>query len=128
MSTAAPKRPGLFSRLTRSQHQVDADALEQRAAVVGATHVRDCTAGTATTVSGRLRSVTLRPVGKAPAVEAELWDGTGRLRLLFLGRRRIPGITPGRSIVVEGRPIVREGDWTMVNPRYTLLPSSPDSA
>ena len=127
MSTAAPKRPGLFSRLARTQNQVDADTLEERASIAGATHVRDCTAGTSTTVSGRLRSVTLRPVGKAPAVEAELWDGTGRLRLLFLGRRRIPGITPGRSLVVEGRPIVRDGDWTMVNPRYTLLPSSPDS-
>jgi hypothetical protein len=76
------------------------------------------------TVSGRLRSVTLRPVGKAPAVEAELWDGTGRMTLLFLGRRRIPGITPGRHVVVHGRAILRDGDRTMVNPRYELLPAS----
>jgi hypothetical protein len=57
-------------------------------------------------------------------VEAELWDGTGRMRLLFLGRRRIPGITPGRSVVVTGRPIIRDGEWTMVNPRYSLQPTT----
>jgi RecG-like helicase len=113
---------GLFSRLTRSQTQVDADQLESEATAHGATHIRDCTGGATSTVTGRLRSVTLRPVAKAPAVEAELWDGTGRLTLLFLGRRRIPGITPGRHLVVHGRAIVRDGERTMVNPRYELLP------
>ena len=68
------------------------------------------------TVTGRLRSVTLRPVANAPAVEADLWDGTGRLTLLFLGRRRIPGITPGRHLVVHGRAIVRDGERTHGQP------------
>ncbi len=117
-------RPGLFARLLRTQAELDADRLETEATAQGATLVRDCQGGCVSTVSGRLRSVTLRPVGKAPAVEAELWDGTGRLTLLFLGRRRIPGITPGRHIVVHGRAIVRDGDRTMVNPRYELVPSS----
>ncbi|MDA8434950.1 MAG: OB-fold nucleic acid binding domain-containing protein [Actinomycetales bacterium] len=113
---------GLFGRFTRSQTEVDADRLEDDATDLGATHIRDCVGGTTATVTGRLRSVTLRPVAKAPAVEAELWDGTGRMTLLFLGRRRIPGITPGRHVVVHGRPICRDGETAMVNPRYELLP------
>lgn len=118
------RKPKLLERLTRSQSELDADRLQEESEVKGATLVKDCQGGCTSTIQGRLRSVTLRPVGKAPAVEAELWDGSGRLTLLFLGRRRIPGITPGRSIVVHGRAIVREGDRTMVNPRYELLPSS----
>lgn len=120
MSTS---RPGLLNRFTRTQTQVDADRLEDDATDLGATHIRDCVGGKVTTVTGRLRSVTLRPVGKAPAVEAELWDGTGRMTLLFLGRRRIAGITPGRHLVVHGRPICRDGETAMVNPRYELLPT-----
>ena len=119
-------RPGLFARLLRTQAELDADRLETEATAQGATLVRDCQGGCVSTVSGRLRSVTLRPVGGAPAVEADLWDGTGRLTLLFLGRRRIPGITPGRHLVVHGRAIVRDGDRTMVNPRYELLPATAD--
>jgi len=120
----SPRRPGLVARLLQTQAELDADRLETEATAQGATLVRDCQGGCVSTVSGRLRSVTLRPVGKAPAVEAELWDGTGRMTLLFLGRRRIPGITPGRHVVAHGRAIVRDGDRTMVNPRYELVASS----
>lgn len=112
----------MLSRLARTQTQVDADRLEDDATSQGATLIRDCVGGCTTTITGRLRSVTLRPVAKAPAVEAELFDGTGRITLLFLGRRRIPGIAPGRHVVVHGRPIVRDGERAMVNPRYELLP------
>jgi hypothetical protein len=117
-------KQGFLSRLLKSQTDLDADRLQTEAEDKGATLVKDCQGGCVSTVQGRLRSVTLRPVGKAPAVEAELWDGSGRLTLLFLGRRRIPGITPGRSIVVHGRAILRDGSAVMVNPRYELLPAS----
>jgi len=71
---------------------------------------------------GTLRTVTLRPRGGVPALDAELFDGTGVLTLTWLGRRRIAGITPGRSIQVEGRVSVRDGDSVMYNPRYELMP------
>jgi hypothetical protein len=125
--TTDGRKTGLFARLSRTQAEVDADRLQEESADRGATLVKDCTGGCVSTVQGRLRSVTLRPVGRAPAVEAELFDGTGRLTLLFLGRRRIPGITPGRHLVVHGRAIVREGERTMVNPTYELLPASSES-
>jgi len=119
-------RPGLLQRFTRTQTEVDADRLEGRARHPGAAHVRDCIGGTTTTVTGPLRSAMLRPVVTAPVVEAELGDGTGRRTLLVLGRRRIPGITPGRVVVVHRPPIVRDGEAALVHPRDQLLPCGTD--
>ena len=44
---------------------------------------------------GTLRTVTLRPRGGVPALEAELYDGSGVITVIWLGRRRIAGIAPG---------------------------------
>ncbi|MDT0201385.1 OB-fold nucleic acid binding domain-containing protein [Nocardioides sp. AE5] len=71
-------------------------------------------------LTGTLRTVTLRPRGGVPAIEADLWDGTGVITLVWLGRRRIVGIDPGRSVTVEGRIGVRETHRIMYNPRYEL--------
>ena len=73
-------------------------------------------------LEGHLRTVTLRPRGGVPALEAELSDGTGSLIIVWLGRRRIVGVEPGRDLVVEGRIGVAHGARTIFNPRYELLP------
>jgi hypothetical protein len=64
--------------------------------------------------------VTLRPRGGVPALEAELYDGSGIITLVWLGRRRIAGIEPGRNLRVEGRIGRMEGARVMFNPRYEL--------
>ena len=69
---------------------------------------------------GQLRTVTLRPRGGVPALEAELYDGSGSITVLWLGRRRIAGIFPGRSIRVTGRIGVHDGVRVIYNPRYDL--------
>lgn len=69
---------------------------------------------------GSLRTVTLRPRGGVPALEAELYDGSGFITLIWLGRRRIAGIEAGRAIMVEGRIGVQEKMRVMFNPRYEL--------
>ncbi|MEZ5095239.1 MAG: hypothetical protein R2731_03450 [Nocardioides sp.] len=57
-----------------------------------------------------------------PALEAELYDGTGVVTLTWLGRRRITGVVPGRSLQVHGRIAVIDGQPIMFNPRYELMP------
>jgi RecG-like helicase len=74
------------------------------------------------TVQGTLRTVTLRPRGGVPALEAELYDGSGAISLVWLGRRRIGGIAPGRVVRVQGRIGVQDGQRVMYNPRYELRP------
>lgn len=71
---------------------------------------------------GTLRTVTLRPRGGVPALEADLDDGSGTITVVWLGRRRIAGIVPGRSLRVEGRIGAHDGRRMIYNPRYELLP------
>ncbi|GIG41017.1 OB-fold nucleic acid binding domain-containing protein [Cellulomonas phragmiteti] len=71
-------------------------------------------------VSGVLRSVTLRPRDGVPAIEAELYDGSGALDLVWLGRRSIAGIEPGRRLKVDGMVCQVDGRRTVFNPRYEL--------
>lgn len=72
------------------------------------------------TLHGTLRAVTLRPRSGVPALEAEMYDGSGMALLVWLGRRRIAGIEPGRRLTVHGRLGVRDGDVVLFNPRYEL--------
>lgn len=71
---------------------------------------------------GTLQTVTLRPRGGVPALEADLFDGTGVITVVWLGRRRIAGIVPGRAIEVQGRVGLHDGTPTIYNPRYELIP------
>ena len=93
--------------------------------VTGSTPIVDCVerAGVLTTVTGVLKAVSLRPTAGVPAVEADLFDGSGHLTVVFLGRRSIAGIEPGRRLIATGRVNCREGAAMMYNPRYQLLPN-----
>ncbi|MEJ5944517.1 OB-fold nucleic acid binding domain-containing protein [Pseudokineococcus basanitobsidens] len=75
-------------------------------------------------VCGTLRSVTLRPRAGTPALEAEVFDGSGSLAVIWLGRREIAGVEAGRRIKVEGLVSVVDRHAVMYNPRYELLPTA----
>ena len=83
--------------------------------------IADCAERTPVRLRGTLKNVTLRPRGGVPALEAELFDGSDSLTLVWLGRREIAAITPGRSVEVQGRIGRHGGDRIIYNPRYTLL-------
>ena len=72
-------------------------------------------------VAGRVKSVRVQPRAGTSNLECVLADDTGRLLLVFQGRRRIPGIQPGARLVVEGMV----GDWArrqaILNPDYELI-------
>jgi hypothetical protein len=84
--------------------------------------IADCDDRTPVRLRGTLKTVTLRPRGGVPALEAELFDGSDSLILVWLGRREIAAISPGRAIEVEGRIGRHGGDRIIYNPRYQLLP------
>ncbi|MCL2091015.1 MAG: OB-fold nucleic acid binding domain-containing protein [Micrococcales bacterium] len=107
--------------LLASREQVEAD--EERAdalAVAGCTPVAELPDRHRASASGVLRSVTLRPREGVPALVAELYDGSGSLDLVWLGRREIAGIVPGRRLVVEGMVTRLDGRRAVYNPRYQL--------
>ena len=74
------------------------------------------------TVQGVVRTITLRPRGGVPALEAELYDGSDVLTVIWLGRRQIAGIGPGRAMRLTGRIGGATDERIMYNPRYELLP------
>jgi hypothetical protein len=90
--------------------------------VEGGTTIADAPDRQLVKLRGTLRTVTLRPRGGVPALEAELDDGSGVLTIVWLGRRRIEGISPGRSLEVQGRIGVHDGIRIIYNPRYELIP------
>ena len=98
----------------------EAEGAHEAAARSGNISIAEAPDRVPVTVTGTLRTVTLRPRGGVPALEAELYDGTGTITLLWLGRRRIAGIKPGCSITVTGRVGEHEHQRILYNPRYTL--------
>jgi len=121
------KKQGRFRRalhrFTAGEDELEAQDLQVESAAAGATAVVQCSVGREVCIAGTLRTVMLRPLAGVPTLEAELYDGTGTVTLVFLGRRRIRGIDPGRLLVARGRLTKREGQATLYNPAYELRPS-----
>ncbi len=74
------------------------------------------------TVTGTLRTVTLKPRSGVPSLEAELFDGSAPLDVVWLGRRSIVGIEPGRKLIASGRVSIDRGRRVLFNPKYELRP------
>lgn len=110
-----------LSNWANSERQ-HAEDLRQEYAEKGVGSIAEAPDRDVVRLRGSLRTVTLRPRGGVPALEAELFDGSGVITLVWLGRRRIAGINPGRSLQVQGRIGVHDGVRTIYNPRYELMP------
>jgi hypothetical protein len=113
-----------LSRLIAPQQEVHAELEQERAAQLGGTPIAELSLRSPATVCGTLRSVTLRPRAGVPALEAELYDGSGCLSVIWLGRRQIAGVEPGRRIRVYGMVTESEGNRAVFNPRYELVPKT----
>ncbi len=103
-----------------SSADMEARELKQDAAKAGCCPIDEAHDRERVELQGSLRTVTLRPRGGVPALEAELYDGSALITLVWLGRRRIAGIEPGRAIKVTGRVGVQDQIRVMFNPRYEL--------
>ena len=114
--------PGLVSRwIDRySVERQEDDELRSRTVAAGCAAIKDVPAREVTEVHGVLNSVALRPLGDAMSLEAELYDGTGSITHIWLGRRRIEGIRPGRSLTATGRLGQRGPERVLYNPAYVL--------
>jgi hypothetical protein len=107
-------------RLFASAEELDAEELQRDAVESGSTPALECRRGQLATVTGRLRTVVFTPRTNQPTLEADLYDGSDLIRLVWLGRRHIAGIEPGRSITARGRIAYRDGRKVIYNPYYEL--------
>lgn len=110
-----------FERLSTPESERARQDLFALVAETDVTPLDEITLRTTQHVLGEIESVRVVPRANADAVEATISDGTGLVTLVFLGRRRIPGISPGRRLIAEGVPAKSGMRVLMYNPRYTLL-------
>lgn len=110
----------LRHRLTASTHRLEAAALESEVESLPCERLCNIERGETAVVGGRLRSVRFTPTENVPVLQAELSDGTASVLLVWLGRRRIPGIEPGRKLLARGRVGVYDGRMAIYNPWYEL--------
>ena len=73
------------------------------------------------TVAGRVRQVRVQPRAGVATVQVTLADGTGEIRVVFLGRRHIAGIEPGTCLAATGVVGEHGGRLEILNPDYSLL-------
>ena len=118
----AEHKDGLRATISRwaNQDRDEARELRKDTRKAGLVAINDAPDREKVVVQGTLKTVTLRPRGGVPALEAELYDGSGSISVIWLGRRRIGGIAPGRVLRVEGRIGVQDNQRVMYNPRYEL--------
>ncbi|MBG0559995.1 OB-fold nucleic acid binding domain-containing protein [Actinoplanes aureus] len=110
----------LLDRLTATEEELDARELQRDSAKCGAVPAEQCQRGQVVSVSGRLRTVAYTPRTNLPTLEADLYDGSDVVTLVFLGRRSIAGIEPGRQLTARGRIAIRDDRKVIYNPYYEL--------
>ena len=114
----------LFKNLTTPVTQLDAERLrkfcESRQGVVSIVDLPPRVEGT---VVGEIGSMRIVPRAGSPSLEATITDGTGSIVVVWTGRRKIAGVTPGKRLVVSGRGAATgpKGRLLMFNPSYELL-------
>ncbi|MCZ3385930.1 MAG: OB-fold nucleic acid binding domain-containing protein [Actinomycetia bacterium] len=114
----------LAERMAPSAKAIEADELRTRFTALQTTSIASAPIAVRVRVGGTVRSITLRCRAQVPALEVDLYDGSDALTLIFLGRRVIRGITPGRALIVSGRVTRRGSTLVMYNPTYDLLPAA----
>jgi hypothetical protein len=112
----------LRTRLNESDESRLATELRAWAAKIpGTTPISDGKVRERARFAGVVRRITVRPVHGFDALEVELYDGSGELAVLWLGRRTIPGLTLASRLVVEGVLGMDRDRRRVVNPTFEFL-------
>jgi len=111
----------VVERLTKPVEELDRQKLEAFCTELGVTALSDVVPRTQVRVAGEVRSVLIVPRAGAPALEVTVSDGRGAVTAVFLGRRKIAGMSPGRKLVLDGMTRADGARLLVYNPRYQLL-------
>jgi hypothetical protein len=111
----------MVERLTKPTAELDREQLTQFCDARQLAAMDALVARKPVKVGGEVRSIRIVPRAGAPALEVTVSDGRGSVVAVFLGRRKIAGMTPGRKIALEG-VVARDGARALItNPAYELL-------
>jgi RecG-like helicase len=108
-------------RFASSTAELESEELQRNVREEGSIPIQQCEDRQRVQLTGVVSTVTINPRAGQPALEVQLRDGSGTVTLVWLGRRQIPGIDPGRTLKIWGRISCQEGKRLIYNPRYELL-------
>jgi hypothetical protein len=97
------------------------DDVRRSAMVEGSTPLGELKYRQRALVAGRVHAVRVQPWSGVSVLECTILDDTGSLRIVFLGRRSIPGVEPGAFLRAEGMVGQHGGQLAMINPSYDLI-------
>lgn len=100
--------------------ELEATELRQRATDSGAQPVAQAEPRSRVTVRGEIVSITSD--ARHGWLEAEVNDGSGTVRLVWMGRSRLECLMPGREIRVTGRLGEEDGRPVIYNPDFEVIP------
>lgn len=114
---------GALRRFFRHMAETDEERLSEElrewsATIEGTIRIEDCPNRLRVKVAGVVRRITVRPVEGFEALEAVIYDGTGELTAVWLGRRSIPGLLLGSRLILEGVIGRDKRGLRMVNPTF----------
>jgi RecG-like helicase len=72
-------------------------------------------------IAGRVHSMRVQPWSGVQALECTMVDGSGAIKVVFLGRRTVAGLEVGTRLIAEGMVGKHGGVLAIINPTYELL-------
>ena len=109
-----------MEKFTKSVDEVDREQLVTWCDAHGGTPLDHLQTRQPVRIAGEIRSVRIVPRAGADALEATVMDGRGAVTAVFLGRRKIAGMSPGRRVLLEGVVANHGRDQLIYNPVYQL--------
>jgi hypothetical protein len=119
-------KPKFFEKFTKTDDEHDREKLVTWCTQRGTTPLDGLELRRPVQIAGEIRSVRIVPRAGAASLEATVGDGRGTVTAVFLGRRKIAGLSPGRRVLLEGvvsgqKNAKPGGSCLMYNPVYQLL-------
>ena len=106
-------------RMAESDEQRYAEEIQGWAAQVpGAVPIADAPVRSRAKLAGVVRRITVRPLEGSESLEAVLFDGTGEVTVIWMGRRSIQGLNLGTRLIVEGMLAEQRSERRVVNPTF----------
>jgi hypothetical protein len=114
---------GFLERFRRRLAETDEERLSQEiqdwaAKVPGSVRIGSCPGRTHVKLAGVVKRITVTPIQGSESLEAVIFDGTGEVSVVWMGRRTIPGLTLGTHVVVQGVVAEDRSGRKMVNPTF----------
>lgn len=122
-----PERPrgprrSIGSRIRRifsTAEELEAEDQQERARESGAQQISESAPRSVVKFRGTISALTTQP--ESGWLEAELNDGSGTVRLVWMGHRRLDCVLPGTEMLVSGRLAQDESGNVIYNPDFEVV-------